>query len=684
MTIQWAPRFRFTLTLAALVLTTTAALRGQTQTLEAVGVVVTPHIQSSEMRYRRPPDPDLGARVELILRNNSDEPLSIDANLPVRFDGQTPAELLSSAEWAWHDTPSARIETVYSLPPGAVTVWGFNGRGAKWGSGTQHTLQVDLDRGSESMPFSIDPPQIWLSAVTFLGSDDRVQPSRMVVHVQNDTEVAFAIRSCRLWLPQTGVSFLALTAQAPLDELQAFPADGMVPARGKAGFTAETGPLPLTYAAVEVKLVDPQQQERSLWAHLRIKRETFDISGGWVSSDIQGRSSLTYEPYLKTLMRMHIDTGHIGEVSGYTDNPSLYARYPLKLFNRLQPLERFDRDDMLPRIHAVEFLGEPQYGGGRPVPPQEVWEAFAPYQPTRLPTTVTHSEERIWRHYAGLSDYPHYDAYRITAPSPDAWSQYDRWGGERLRWGAPLETIGAMTRSLRELNRPRPIAYWSQGAHSGWGRYGGRSRTSPTDEELRAQAYHALAHRITSLYWFNLSLKSLVKFPDLIEPITRVNREIRLMDQLLLEGDAFEYRRLTRDGRPDWDLASVAGPRGALLFALDLDYTADSDEKLFRFRKRDARFIFALPTWIDSPTEIFRLDADGTHDVETLVTDDGIMVRDSVYVAGIYVVSAASGLRAELDRELTDLREKEQSLAFDPAQVDTDLAVLKSLAEKSR
>ena len=215
-------------------------------------------------------------------------------------------------------------------------------------------------------------------------------------------------------------------------------------------------------------------------------------------------------------------------------------------------------------------------------------------------------------------------------------------------------------------------------------RSGGRSRSSPTDEELRAQAYHALAHRITSLYWFNLSLKSLVKFPDLIEPITRVNREIRLMDQLLLEGDAFEYRRLTQDGRPDWDLASVAGPRGALLFALDLDYTPDTDEKLFRFRKRDSEFVFALPTWIDSPTEIFRLNADGTHDVETRITDKAIAIRDSVYVAGIYVVSAANGLRAELDRELTNLREKEESLAFDPADVDTDLAVLKTLADESR
>ena len=68
--------------------------------------------------------------------------------------------------------------------------------------------------------------------------------------------------------------------------------------------------------------------------------------------------------------------------------------------------------------------------------------------------------------------------------------------------------------------------------------------SSPTPDELRSQAWHGLANRVTSLYWFNLSLKSLAKFPDLIEPITRVNREIRMLDEIFLTGDAYEYRRI--------------------------------------------------------------------------------------------------------------------------------------------
>ena len=169
-----------------------------------------------------------------------------------------------------------------------------------------------------------------------------------------------------------------------------------------------------------------------------------------------------------------------------------------------------------------------------------------------------------------------------------------------------------MTRSLRDLNRPRPIAYWSQGAHDGWEGYGGRKRTSPTPDELRAQAYHALASRITSLYWFNLSLKSLLKFPDLIEPITRVDREIRLLEDFYLEGDAYHYERRSRDGKPDWDIAVVAGPRGAVCFALDLAYVPDPKEKVFKFGPpREVTMDFPLPAYLRPPAEVLRVDADG-------------------------------------------------------------------------
>jgi hypothetical protein len=420
-----------------------------------------------------------------------------------------------------------------------------------------------------------------------------------------------------------------------------------------------------------------------LWAYLRVRWETFDISGGWVAGEVNGRQVLTLEPYLKTLKWLHINTGHIAETPGYTNNEDLYGAYPLKYFNKLQPFEVYDQSSKRSRIHAVEFLGEPQYGGGRPVPPQEVFEALQPYRFTQLPTTVTHSEERIWRWYAGLSDFAHYDAYRVTAPAADSWRSYERWGEQRIRWGAPLETIGDMTRSLREMYRPAAVAYWSQGAHSGWSGYGGRRRTSPTPDELRLQAYHALANRITSLYWFNLSLKSLMKFPDLLEPIQRVGREIRMLEDFYVEGDAFDYRRVERDGRPDWDLSVIGAPPGALLFALDLDYYPDPDEKVFRFgNPRSAVLAYRLPGYVKRPVDVFRADGDGVHDVDYEITEEGVVVYDTRSRVGIYVATRNEKLRSQLVAKQREVIEKERQAGFDPVHSEVDFALLKGLLEK--
>jgi hypothetical protein len=313
----------------------------------------------------------------------------------------------------------------------------------------------------------------------------------------------------------------------------------------------------------------------------------------------------------------------------------------------------------------------------------EVWRKLAPYQTTRLATTLTHSEERTWRFYAGLSDYPHYDAYRVCAPSPDSWRLYERWGEERIRWGAPLETIGEMTRSLRELNRPAAIAYWSQAAHSGWGHYGGRERTSPTSEELRAQAYHALAARITSLYWFNLSLKSILKFPDLIEPIRRVGREIRLLEDYYLEGDAYHYEHLVNNGRPDWDASVVAGPRGAVLFALDVNYKPDTVKKVFVFEPpRDAVIAFPLPGYLGAPLKVLRINADGITSVPFELTAKGVRIIAGFGDVNVFVTVHGSDVQQRLDARRRQLVAFENSFDFNPARNSVDLEQLRAILEK--
>jgi hypothetical protein len=657
-------------------------------TLSVEGVHVVPHQQSPEMRYRQKTDFSLGARVELFLRNASEDTLVLPTSVDVRLRGRTPSELLEADEWAWHDLPSVWGDEILRLPPGALTVWSWNGKRANWGTNTSADLTVDLPgpTAPQQLEVAIADPSVWLSTVTFLGSAGDPFPDSLIFHVANATAEPVRVEACQLWLPAENQSWRVLLPQPWVTNPSRFPADGIVPAHDSGGARVQTGRLPLTYTALEVRLSNSEGKPFTLWAHLRIKREWFDISGGWVSSKVGGTNTLQSELFLKTLRRMHVNTAHIADVGGYTDQTGpdgLYTRYPLKYFNKLQPFSHYDTDPMLPRIHAVEFLGEPQYGGGRPVPPQDVWQALAPYAATRLPTTVTHSEERIWRFYAGLSDYPHYDAYRVTAPSPDAWSQYDRWDGQRIRWGAPLETIGDMTRSLRELNRPRPIAYWSQGPHHDWNGYGGRKRASPTPDELRLQAYHALSSRITSLYWFNLSLKSLVMFRDLMDEMTRIGREIRMLDQLYLEGAAYQYHRVLKDGKLDWDLASITTPQAALLFALDLAYEADPTEKVFQFGPpRATRFDFELPSYLGEPKDVFRIDADGIQDVTHRSTPQGVAIDDRINKAGIYVATTDPSLRERLEARWRELIRFEESFDFDPARSDADFEALRSLGTK--
>ncbi|MBM3848433.1 MAG: hypothetical protein FJ405_19385, partial [Verrucomicrobia bacterium] len=345
--------------------------------LDLVGISVTPHQQAPNMRYRRAPDPELGARVEFFLRNDGSMPLTLTREFRALFDGQTPAQLITSNAWTWHDTPAARTNETLTLPSGALTVWTFNSRGTRWGAGTTHQLTVG-DASAKPIALGLENPRTWLSAVTFLGDGDAIRPTRAIVHVANESGQLVTLRACRLWLPTSNSEFRALHPQPWQTNLNGFPTSRVVASRTKGGFVVETGPLPLTYCAIEVETIDPDGKASSIWAHLRIKREIMDLSGGWVASKLGTSNTLHAEPYLKTLRRMHINSGMHQDVPGYSDT-ELFAKYPLKYMNRLQPSERYDTDAMLPRIHAVEFQGEPQFGGGRPVPPQEVFTKFLPY-----------------------------------------------------------------------------------------------------------------------------------------------------------------------------------------------------------------------------------------------------------------------------------------------------------------
>jgi len=191
-----------------------------------------------------------------------------------------------------------------------------------------------------------------------------------------------------------------------------------------------------------------------------------------------------------------------------------------------------------------------------------------------------------------------------------------------------------------------------------------------------------LAHRITSLYWFNLSLKSLLKFPDLIAPITRVNREILMLEDFYLEGDAYHYQRVARDGKPDWDLAVIAGPRGAVGFALDLAYAPDPQEKVFKFGPaREATLAFPLPAYLRDPAEVLRVSADGVATLNFTKTANGVQIVGECGPENVFGFAPRARLAKDLEARRRELVADEESFHFDPAGKPEDLEQLRRMLD---
>lgn len=656
--------------------------------VEIAGTTLTPHVRSSALRYADPPEGGLGARVEIFVRHTSPRSTNLQEAVHshvVTFAGREPHRLVRDGDWAWHDTPTVWSEEEVALPAGALSVWSFNTRQTRWGPGARFTLSLtDWQRARKAeFPMRLERPDLWLSTVSFLSSDKGLMPDTVVFHIVNAGAAPMKMAEARLYLPEKGANWRHLFPHWQATNLMTFPADGVIPPGGRGGAKMQTGRLPLANGVLEVVLRDGAGNNRSLWASQRVRREVFDIGAGAVSENVGWSNSLSCEPYLKTLKRMHVNTANITAVPGYTDQQGpggFYNLYPLKLFGKLSPATH-DTDAFLPLVHAVQFLGEPQNEEtGQPKHPQTVQSALLPYQPTRLPTAVTLTDESYWAHYAGLSDFPNLSAFRVVAPAADEWTLYQRWEGKSIAWGAPLETLGEMCRSLREISRPKAIACWVQGPYHGWDDIDGRRRASPTADEIRLQAYQALSSRITSLYWYQLNLQSLVDYRDTIGELTRIGREIKLLEEFYLEGDACFYQQTTREGRLDWDLAAITSPRGSLLFALDLAYMPDRSSRTFEFKRpREARFLFSLPTYARHPLDVFRIDAEGIYDARFQITPEGIEILDRQNKVAIYVASLTPQLRTILEGRRQYLINYEQSLNFDPADKDRDFAVLRHI-----
>lgn len=638
--------------------------QGQSQ-LRVIGIQTIPHQIDTVLKYRIPHDTNLSARYQLFIHHHATQTLSSKGVQNIQLQQKSLAEWHRLGSIAWYDFPGLDTAFPKEIPPGALMVWQFNGKNQAWKSPAGFRIAcASLDT---LLPDNSQP--IYLASAVFTGHSASGPLERSVMHLVNTSAEGYSIDSMTFWQSRSGELYPFLFADMPVKPKQTFPEGKFLHPQSKSVVILECLRLPLGNAAVQVHLSRADGTTRDVWSAIKIKRETFDISAGWANDPIRETPAFLQETFLKTLKSLYVNTAHYRGQKGFTDNPDLFSRYPIKYFGNLKPWQQFDQDTLLQRIHGIEFLGEPQYGGGKPVDPQKVLLELLPFAPSRIPTTLTHSEERTWRFYAGLSDYPHFDAYRVSAPSADDWRKYHRWQGKRIGWGAPLETIGSLTRSLKALNRPAPIAYWSQGPHEGWSIYGGRKLCSPTPSELRVQAYHALASGITSLYWFNLSYSSLRKFPELMAPMQRIGREIRLLEPYLIEGNPWFFETVMEQQKPVWDLSTLVAPEGILLFVMDLDYHIDRKTKTFVFQQHaSAKLQFRIPNWASDFPALLKIGPEGPRRISfTAGSNHTLLLEDSLLEAGVYLLLPDEGKVLEVNSKWQQLVKVEKALDFNPS-----------------
>jgi hypothetical protein len=151
----------------------------------------------------------------------------------------------------------------------------------------------------------------------------------------------------------------------------------------------------------------------------------------------------------------------------------------------------------------------------------------------------------------------------------------------------------------------------------------------------------------------------------------------------MLSATAFAHaeQRGQRD-EPDWETSVLATPESALLVAHDVGYQPDPQTNTFRFTPREGTFTFSLPRWISGEATVFKVDADGVHDVSASSEAGTVTIKDTVSVVGIYIATSDPQLRATLQQQHAELLAHEASFSFNPGTRPEDLEQLRAAAKK--
>jgi len=101
----------------------------------------------------------------------------------------------------------------------------------------------------------------------------------------------------------------------------------------------------------------------------------------------------------------------------------------------------------------------------------------------------------------------------------------------------------------------------------------------------------------------------------------------------------------------------------------------DSSESVFKFGPpRPVEFSFRLPPWLRQPTEVFRMDADGVHEVKWAIAGERLTIQDSRSQDAVYIAAINDSVR-------TGILQRRQKALDQEAASPVDMDALRAIGK---
>jgi hypothetical protein len=223
-------------------------------------------------------------------------------------------------------------------------------------------------------------------------------------------------------------------------------------------------------------------------------------------------------------------------------------------------------------------------------------------------------------------------------------------------------------RTLNRISYPNRVAAWTQAMDNNW--WSLRRIRYPNNLEMRIQAYQAVANGATSLYWFTMGGAHMKNHRFNLPEIQRVNREIKLVGDLLTKTVPFSWVNTFMD----IDINVLAGPDFAALFAIDLKYVVSSQNQFVSSGPSFETMEFNLPLYLHNADAAVKVSHDGLREIDVVVLDGKAYINDTIHTTGLYLLynSSITNYGELMVERYADILEEEASYGFDPINNDED------------